>query len=106
MEDKVGFTAMVDGNRADYDLVFAHEETSRMEQADRVLEWLKKMEGESPYRISRLQHCLQTAELAAEDGKDGEYVVCALLHDIGDTLGSTAGETLQQGVHFNFTAVP
>ncbi len=86
MEDKVGFTAMVDGNRADYDLVFAHEEASRMAQADRVLEWLKKMEGESPYRISRLQHCLQTATRAQRDGADDETVVCALLHDIGDVL--------------------
>jgi predicted HD phosphohydrolase len=38
--------------------------------------------------VDRLQHSLQTAELAAEAGEDQEYVVCALLHDIGDTLGS------------------
>ena len=31
---------------------------------------------------------LQTAHRAAEAGEDEEYVVCALLHDIGDTLGS------------------
>lgn len=41
------------------------------------------------FPVDRLQHCLQTAELAAEAGEDDEYVVCALLHDIGDTLGST-----------------
>ena len=35
-----------------------------------------------------MQHCLQTADLAAGDGRDDEYVVCALLHDIGDSLGS------------------
>jgi predicted HD phosphohydrolase len=40
------------------------------------------------FPIDRLQHCLQTARLAAEAGEDDEYVVCALLHDIGDTLGS------------------
>ena len=34
-----------------------------------------------------LQHSLQTATLAQRDGRDEEYVVCALLHDIGDTLG-------------------
>jgi predicted HD phosphohydrolase len=28
-----------------------------------------------------------TATLALKDGRDEEYVVCALLHDIGDTLG-------------------
>ena len=36
-----------------------------------------------------LQHSLQTAELAAEAGEDTQYVVCALLHDISDTLGTS-----------------
>ena len=36
--------------------------------------------------ISRLDHCLQTATRAEDDGRDDEYVVCALLHDIGDVL--------------------
>jgi predicted HD phosphohydrolase len=39
------------------------------------------------FPVDRLTHCLQTATLAHQDGKDEEYVVCALLHDIGDTLG-------------------
>jgi predicted HD phosphohydrolase len=30
---------------------------------------------------------LQTATRAHRDGRDEEYVVCALIHDIGDTLG-------------------
>ena len=33
-------------------------------------------------------HCLQTATRAYRDGRDEEYVVCALLHDIGDTIAS------------------
>ena len=86
MNDRVGFTAMEHGSRADYDLVFTHEEANSTLQADRVLEWLKMMEGDSPYRISRLQHCLQTATRAQRDGADDETVVCALLHDIGDVL--------------------
>ncbi len=39
-----------------------------------------------PYRISRLEHCLQTATRAERDGADDETVICALLHDIGDIL--------------------
>jgi len=35
-----------------------------------------------------MEHSLQTATRAHKDGKDEEYVVCALLHDIGDILGS------------------
>jgi predicted HD phosphohydrolase len=38
------------------------------------------------YPIDRYQHSLQTATRALRDGADDETVVCALLHDIGDTL--------------------
>ena len=44
------------------------------------------MDGDSPYQISRLDHCLQSATRAERDGADDETVVCALLHDIGDIL--------------------
>src|SRR3989441_11999663 len=40
------------------------------------------------YAIDRLTHSLQTATRAHRDGRDEEYIVCALLHDIGDTLAS------------------
>ncbi len=86
MDDKVSFTAMEHAQRAEYDLVFAHDEANIALQADKVLDWLAIMEGDSPYRISRLQHCLQTATRAQRDGADDETVVCALLHDIGDVL--------------------
>jgi predicted HD phosphohydrolase len=57
--------------------------------ADRVLNHLKVLEDDwSGLPVTRLTHSLQTATLAYRDGRDEEYVVCALLHDIGDTLGS------------------
>lgn len=36
--------------------------------------------------VSRYTHSLQTATRALRDGQDEEYVMCALLHDIGDIL--------------------
>ncbi|MDX1800963.1 MAG: phosphohydrolase [Marinobacter sp.] len=55
----------------------------------RILDHLKMLEGDfGGFRVDRLTHCLQTATRAYRDGKDEEYVVCALLHDIGDTLGT------------------
>lgn len=84
----VGFTAMEHATRADYDLVFAHEQEQIDTQADRVMEWLRQMDGPSPYRISRLDHVLQSATRAERDGADVETVVCALLHDIGDIIGT------------------
>ena len=89
MASKVRFTAMQDGTQSDYDLVFEHDARNAAQQADRVLGWLCSMDGESPYRISRLEHCLQTATRAENDGADDETVACALLHDIGDVLAPT-----------------
>ncbi len=89
MARKVQFTAMQDGTQSDYDLVFEHDARNAAQQADRVLDWLRTMDGESPYRISRLEHCLQTATRAENDGADDETVACALLHDIGDVLAPT-----------------
>jgi predicted HD phosphohydrolase len=56
---------------------------------DRVLAHLQLLDGDhGGFPVDRLTHSLQTATLAHQDGRDEEYVVCALLHDIGDTLGS------------------
>ncbi len=50
---------------------------------------MKLLQGDfGGFAIERYSHSLQTATLAMRDGRDDEYVVCALLHDIGDTLGS------------------
>lgn len=77
---------MEHGTQADYDLLAEFDATHLAMQADRVLGWLRAMDGESPYRISRLAHCLQTATRAERDSADAETIVCALLHDIGDIL--------------------
>ena len=87
MNDRVGFTRMEDGTAADYALVAEHDARNMAGLADRLLDWLRSMDGPSPYRISRLEHCLQTATRAENDGADDETVICALLHDIGDVLG-------------------
>ena len=58
------------------------------ELPDRVLAHLKMLQGDcGGFAIDRFDHCLQTATRAHRDGRDEEYVVCALLHDIGDLLG-------------------
>jgi len=87
MRQKVSFTAMEHGTQADYDLVMADEAGKAGQFADRVLDWLRQLDGDSPYHITRLEHCLQSATRAERDGADDETIVCALLHDIGDVLG-------------------
>src|SRR3546814_3350782 len=55
----------------------------------RILDHLKLLGGDyGGFPVDRLEHCLQTATRAHRDGRDEEYVVMALLHDIGDTLGA------------------
>jgi predicted HD phosphohydrolase len=89
MANSASFKAMSDSTQEDWDLI-KHEQISFISGLpDRILQHMMLLDADfGGFPIDRLQHCLQTAELAAEDGRDDEYVVCALLHDIGDTLGS------------------
>src|SRR5579875_94878 len=83
------FTAMIDGTREDWAAIGAHMGPFQRDLPNRVLTHLKLLDGDyGGYPVDRLEHSLQTATRACKDGRDEEYVVCALLHDIGDTLGS------------------
>ena len=54
-----------------------------------MLRHLELLAGDTGgYAVDRLTHSLQTATRAQRDGQDDEYVVCALIHDIGDTLAA------------------
>lgn len=83
------FSHMEQGTREDWAAISAEFMPFAQALADRVLDHLKLLDGDyGGFPIDRLTHCLQTATLAHRDGRDEEYVVCALLHDIGDTLGT------------------
>lgn len=83
------FSHMKDGTAEDWQTIAKSFGQFAKGLPDRILEHLKLLEGDfGGFPIDRLSHCLQTATLAYRDGKDEEYVVCALLHDIGDTLGT------------------
>ena len=86
--ETVDFTQMKDGTRADYKLLARHEETYRQGTSDRLLRELASRDKDSlsGYKITRLQHGLQTATRARRHCADIDWVVAALLHDIGDGL--------------------
>ncbi|MCY4333734.1 MAG: HD domain-containing protein [Litoreibacter sp.] len=85
MQQKVKFTAMKDGDKADYDLLHPLEVEYASGTADRLLNALVSLdESLSGYQITRLGHSLQSATRAHRDGADIDWVVSALLHDIGD----------------------
>jgi predicted HD phosphohydrolase len=83
------FTRMQDATAEDYNVVLTQGLEWNRGLADRVLRHLELLAGESGgYGVDRLTHSLQSATRAERAGRDEEYVVCALLHDIGDTLAS------------------
>ena len=85
MIDHVKFTAMKDGDKEDYDFLTRHEIEYTKGTAERLLKALVSLdEGLSGYQITRLGHSLQSATRAERDGADIDWVVSALLHDIGD----------------------
>jgi predicted HD phosphohydrolase len=83
--DKVTFTQMKDGTREEYAFLSRHEADYASHAAERLLKALVDLdESLSGYQVTRLGHSLQSASRAWRDGADIDWVVGALLHDIGD----------------------
>ena len=83
--DHVKFTQMKDGDQEDYAFLTDHEIEYTRGTADRLLKALVELdESLSGYQITRLGHSLQSATRAERDGADIDWIVSALLHDIGD----------------------
>ena len=85
--EKVKFTQMKDGTKEDYLLLEKHEKKYIEGTADRLIKFMSSLnttlEG---YKITRLEHSLQTATRALNDKAHDKMIVAALLHDIGDEL--------------------
>ena len=85
MIEKVNFTQMKDGTREEYEFLAAHEIEYSKDTASRLLKALVSLdESLSGYQVTRLEHSLQSATRAERDGADIDWIVSALLHDIGD----------------------
>jgi predicted HD phosphohydrolase len=88
-EPHAAFTSMERSTGDDWAIIGASFVPFAQKLPDRVLAHLRLLDGDyGGFAVDRLTHSLQTATLAHRAGEDEEYVVCALLHDIGDTLGS------------------
>lgn len=83
------FTSIEHSTQTDWQIIVSQFVPYAQALPDRILAHLRLLDGDfGGFPVDRLTHSLQTATLAHRDGRDDEYVVCALLHDIGDTLGS------------------
>jgi len=83
----VSFINMADGTAEEYKFLGEQEALFIQGLPDRIMKSLEGLEHSfSGYKISRLQHSLQSATRAYNDHRSSEYVVAALIHDIGDEL--------------------
>jgi predicted HD phosphohydrolase len=86
---KAAFTRMRDGTAEEYDLINAREAAYNRGLHRRVLDAVRALgaeESDPGYAVTRLAHSLQSATRAERDGRPVDYVVAALVHDIGDSL--------------------
>lgn len=83
------FKNIQESQKEDWDKIVSVLTPYKYKLHERILAHLMELKGDfAGFPVDRLTHSLQTATLAYDDGRDTEYVVCALLHDIGDTLAS------------------
>ena len=89
MNDRATFTRMQDSTQADWQKIGGEYLPFARQLPDRLMAHLQVLEGDyGGFPVDRYTHSLQTATHALKAGRDEEYVVCALFHDIGDTLGT------------------
>ena len=89
IEERARFTAMEHGTKEDWSIIGRDYFKFAEGLPDRVLTHLNLLKGDfGGFPVCRLEHSLQCATRAMRDGRDERYVTMALLHDIGDTLGT------------------
>jgi len=84
----VTFTRMQDGSPEEFATVKLAERAQKAELPGRIIQALMAIEDEGVggYQINRTEHSLQSATRAFRAGEETDYVVAALIHDIGDIL--------------------
>ena len=73
---QVQFAQMKDGDKEDYDLLSSLEEKHIDGTADRIIRVLKSLDNSlGDYKVSRLEHSLQTTTRALRDDANEEMIV-------------------------------
>ena len=84
---KMGFTSLSTATGQELKLYIDSVIQDARQLPDRLLEAVRALDVEAPgLPVTRYQHSLQSATRALLDGRAEEYIVAALLHDIGDQL--------------------
>jgi predicted HD phosphohydrolase len=93
------FTSFEGSTQHDWALISSQLPITQAMAGDNIIEQLRMLERDhGGFPVTRLEHSLQTAARAEDDGRDEEYVLCALLHDIGDTLAPYNHPAIAAGI--------
>ena len=97
---KMHFHSMEEMSCDDFAILKRVHEENLEKLPDLLLSLLNSLGGDEAYPVDRLSHSLQAATRALRDGRDEEYVVVALLHDVGEALGPmNHGEVIGAVLH-------
>ena len=97
----VSFSSMKNGSAEDFKIIADNDQLTAQELPERIIAHLQEMEKDNgAYKISRLEHVLQCATRASRDNADDDWIIAALVHDLGDVLapythGQVAGEIIK-----------
>ena len=93
--EQARFKRMEDSTAEDWAIIVGQHGDLVTVLPDRILDQLRLLDNDrGGFNVDRLVHSLQTAHRAEVDGRDDAYLVCALLHDIGDVLGPRDHSTI------------
>ena len=81
------FSSFQESTKEDWDLIMSQRGSLTASLPGKIIQQLEYLRDDyGGFPVDRLEHSLQTATRAERDGRDDEYVMCALIHDIGDIL--------------------
>jgi predicted HD phosphohydrolase len=90
---------MEDGTSEEYAFLAKHEAAFAHDLPDRIMTRLEGLRNSlSGYKVDRLEHSLQCATRAERDGADVDWIVCALVHDLGDDLAPYNHDSLAAAI--------
>jgi predicted HD phosphohydrolase len=85
--ERASFSSFEESTEGDWAIIAPKLNVTQSFVPERVIRLMRELRNDhGGFPVDRLEHSLQTATRAERDGRDEQYVLCALLHDIGDTL--------------------
>jgi len=97
--ERATFRSFEESTAEDWAIIAPQLDVTQSFVPERVLALMRALKTEhGGFPVDRLEHSLQTATRAERDGRDEEYVLCALIHDVGDALSPFNHPAIAAGI--------